>query len=131
MIPFTHADGTPCSTGNDTQCLARGGEAVLERRCAANENCAFPDYPGTVGWKEGFQFYKDAIEGNQGEEIYPLVQDTGGYRRRFDRERKDIFHYAFFPHAVGFPKALFPWTKPDGDTVDYNPGTTTVRRAAR
>ena len=36
--------------------------------------------------------------------------DGGGNdcERRFDRVRKDMFHYAFFAHALGLPRAEMP-----------------------
>ena len=45
----------------------------------------YPKYPGTVGWKTGFQLMRDDLFG-------------------FDPTRKDSFHYALFAHSVGIPK---------------------------
>jgi hypothetical protein len=39
-------------------------------------HCQFPDYPGTVSWKIGFQLYRDAPVGPGGEELTPAEQDT-------------------------------------------------------
>lgn len=60
---------------------ARGGKAIPETACDPSlEPCQFPDYPGTVGWKAGFQKIK-------------LLN--------FDRNRKDIFHWSLFAHNSG------------------------------
>ena len=42
--------------------LAHGGEAIVEEACGAGgqSNCRFPNHPGTVGWKSGFQYHRDA-----------------------------------------------------------------------
>lgn len=78
--------------------FARGGEAILETACVEDLSatppraCLFPDYPGTVGWKVGFQLYRDARI------------DADG-RRRFDHNRRDLFHYALYAHAGGIPKS--------------------------
>ena len=45
----------------------------------------YPKYPGTVGWKTGFQLIRDELLG-------------------FDPARKDIFHYVLFGHSVGMPR---------------------------
>ena len=60
----------------------------------------YPNYPGTVGWKTGFRFYRDEILG-------------------FSRARKDIFRYALFVHALGIPK----------EENEFLPGTTTPNPA--
>jgi hypothetical protein len=78
----------------------------------------FPNYPGTVGWKSGFLLLKN-------QPLYQLVGGTptsfvlgpnlpsleeqcvnAGVNcvRRFDRNRKDIFRYAFFAHALGLER---------------------------
>ena len=62
-----------------------GGEAIDESAtCSQGQNCQFPNYPGTISWKTGFRFIKNA---------------------HFDEPvRKDIFHYVLFAHALGIPK---------------------------
>ncbi len=41
--------------------LARGGEQILEEACnPLAAGCQYPAYPGTVGWKTGFRFLRDA-----------------------------------------------------------------------
>jgi hypothetical protein len=96
---------------------ARGGETIKERACAADDptvtvQCEFPAFPGTVGWKVGLQLYRDAPVGDNGEELtVAQVENTwqsGSHRRRFDRVRKDYFHYALYGHARGKPKSNLP-----------------------
>lgn len=62
--------------GNLIDCLTAGVQSPLPGQ--------YPDYPGTVGWKTGFNFLKEELG--------------------FDRGRKDIFRYALFAHSLGMPK---------------------------
>ena len=105
--------------------LARGGEALdesittpaCERDPATDPvwKCLFHDYPGTVGWKTGFRYIRDELISWAGDPPdpdsddpcdVPGYEEDGVCKRRFDRNRHDIFHYAFFAHAVGLPKSL-------------------------
>jgi len=135
IIPFKHADGTACTPPPDTSdhtfdgnCLARGGEAIVETACvpsaANNFHCQFPGYRGVVGWKTGFRFLRDqplddpttaANEGN-------CTAAPDSCSRRFDRNRKDIFHYALFAHALGVQRLDDPNTAAD-ESVAGNPAT--------
>ena len=96
---------------------ARGGEAILETVtvCPRDPNdprvCQFSDYPGTVGWKTGYRFLRDEIldRNNIPLPVDPNADDPcdapgSGCVKRFDGNRKDIFHYALFAHALGLPK---------------------------
>ena len=95
---------------------ARGGELITEVACVDDE-CQFPDYAGVVSYKVGAQLYRDAPVAQNGGELLPLAEDTqeaacalsGSFgdecRTRFDRNRRDIFHYALYAHARGVPKA--------------------------
>jgi len=134
VIPFKHADGTACTAPDagdhtfDVNCLARGGESIIETACvpnaANNFHCQFPGYRGVVGWKTGFRFLRDQ----------PLDDPTTAAdesncaaapiscSRRFDRNRKDIFHYALFPHALGVQRLDDPNTLSD-ESVAGNPAT--------
>ena len=107
--------------------LARGGEALPESittpactRLATDPvwKCQFQEYPGTVGWKTGFRYIRDEVIGTTDgspippKPLYPEDDDpcdAPGSKcvRRFDANRMDMFHYAFFAHAVGMPKSLF------------------------
>ena len=126
--------------------LSRGGESIDEMDTVCERGpldppwvCQFSEYPGTVGWKTGFRFLRDEIIGSAPEPLpgEPDVCDAPGNdgpgdpcERRFDRNRKDSFHYALFAHAVGLPKAELPCLDagglPTGDvdgacTVAENP----------
>jgi VCBS repeat-containing protein len=98
--------------------LARGGEAINELATVCTRGatdpptvCQFSDYPGTVGWKTGFQFLRDEVLSGPaplpgGEDLCDLP--GAPCERRFDRNRKDIFRYGLFAHAVGLPKSEDP-----------------------
>lgn len=115
--------------------LARGGEAIDETvttQCSRGPTdppwvCQWDDFPGTVGWKTGFRFLKDEILSGEppplpGEED---VCDLPGSscERRFDRNRKDIFRYAFFAHFAGLPVAEKPCISGAGQPTDADPVT--------
>ena len=116
---------------------ARGGEQVLERECvpSGTETCAFPGYPGTVAWKFGFQKYRDAPIDPNGAELTAVQEDycranPGGTidgiacgRRRFDRIRRDLFHYVLYAHARAKPKSTFPCLDADNKPTEYASGT--------
>ena len=109
--------------------LARGGDAIRETAtvCAPGALddppwvCQFSNYPGTVGWKSGFRFLRDEVL------VAPEGQDCdapgSACERRFDRNRKDMFRYALFAHAIGLPKAEEPCLDATGAAVPPN-GTT-------
>src|SRR5688572_889691 len=109
---------------------ARGGEVIKEEECDPllqatdptqpnSIGCHFPDFPGTVGWKFGFQHYRDqAVDGTDGHELtstqqaqcyqsgtYTGTSGTVSCRRRFDPIRNGLFHYFLYAHALGIPKA--------------------------
>ena len=70
--------------------LARGGELIDETACEPTPNvvdCQFPEYPGTVSWKRGFQLHKEQV---------------------FDANRKDSFRFGLYAHAKAAPKSLLP-----------------------
>jgi hypothetical protein len=116
--------------------LARGGEIVTERACdAENEVCRFPDYPGTVGWKFGFQVVRDFPVRDDGTELTPAQltnSDELGYfdwnngtrRRRFDLKRRDLFHYVLYAHTLWKRKSPLPCLV-DGQPAPYPEGSTT------
>ncbi len=98
--------------------LARGGEAIDEMTSTLCESkgapwdCQFNAYPGTVGWKTGFRYLRDEVLSVEpaplpGEDD-PCDAPGSSCTRRFDRNRKDIFHYALFAHALGLPKSESP-----------------------
>jgi hypothetical protein len=126
IIPFKRADGTTDCTPPDASdhtfdvsCLARGGEAIVETACvpSATNNCRFPAYRGVVGWKTGFRFLRDQpLDGN-------CAVDPNTCSRRFDRNRKDIFHYALFAHALGVQRLDDPNTTSVNESVLDDPTT--------
>ena len=88
-----------------------------EKKCGTvvTATCNFPDWPGTVGWKTGFEAIKNApVSDPMGrwEELTPAQEDAasvqGNCRRRFDRARKDMFHYLLVAHSLGVPKSFDP-----------------------
>ena len=111
---------------------ARGGDGIGETvtQCTRLPTdppwvCQFSAYPGTVGWKSGFRFLRDQVFSVTPTpppttpptplEDYcdvpvpnsnPVVLYTCD--RRFDRNRKDIFRYALFAHALGLPQSEEP-----------------------
>jgi hypothetical protein len=73
--------------------VARGGNAITETTCTDYDQCAFPYTPGVVRWKTGFRRFRDGNVGDSPALSYP----------RFARNRKDMFRYALFAHALGIP----------------------------
>jgi hypothetical protein len=70
--------------------LARGGEEIPETKvCDVGGNCAFPGFYGVVGWKRGFQVLKEPV---------------------FDENRRHMFRWALFAHALGLPRDDDPAT---------------------
>ena len=68
--------------------------------------CQFPD-PGTVGWKTGFRFLRDSPISLSDDACEAAERDGNPAtvcERRFDRNRKDMFRYVLFAHALGIPK---------------------------
>ena len=87
IIPADHSGG--------------GGEALNEYCATDPAPCVpgatqFPDYPGTVTWKTGFNFIKNGTP--------PGPNPGNGLPAHFDRNRRDIFHYVLFAHTLGLPK---------------------------
>ena len=77
------------SAGQLTECLTVNGQQPLPGQ--------YPAYPGTVGWKTGYNFLKEELG--------------------FERGRKDIFRYALFAHSLGMPKEPCFLTDANGDYV--------------
>jgi hypothetical protein len=117
---------------------ARGGEEIEEKACVPNPTagitCQFPGYEGVVGWKVGFYYYKDAaVDPTTGAQLSVANEDAcepNCQRRRFDRNRKDIFHYFLFAHALGVPVnlCLLPNGLPDTECQENNPDFHIPRR---
>ena len=100
--------------------LARGGEMILEKACMPDHDgdpatpdveCQFPDFPGTVSWKIGYELYRDAPVADDGGDLSPEgvcsnAATCSTHRLRFDRDRLQFFHYMLYAHARGKPKEL-------------------------
>ena len=96
--------------GNSGYPVALATGAIQEQTCTdttdANGNpvlCSFPNQPGIVGWKGGFQFFKNQPL-NYPDETSCEQALTGPCIRRFQHGRKDSYHYALFAHAAGLPE---------------------------
>lgn len=147
--PFTNADGSPgitvhidvgdiaayrCQTGDCLAAaaddylvpslLARGGELIEEGACVSlGPDCQFPAYPGTVAWKSGLQWHRDAPVGDNGEALTTddLEAWSAGtvHRKRFDPSRRGLFHYVLYAHARAKPRSPFPCVDALGAPVAY------------
>ena len=67
--------------------FASGGEHAEETACDPESDapCQFPYNAGTVGWKSGYQYFRDVVF-------------------HFDPLRFNIFHFVLSAHALGLPK---------------------------
>jgi Bacterial Ig domain len=124
--------------------VARGGEMITEAKCVPQDpnnpyaTCRFYDYPGTVGWKFGFEAFRDAPVTDDGQELTSVAQlqtwyagTTANYtlhRRRFDSSRRQFVHYVLYAHAQGRSKSLPCVLNGDpvvnGHPADYDVGGT-------
>ena len=72
-------------------------------------NCQFDNYPGTVGWKLGLRFIRDEPLSPTTYEQCEAYEKDGNpsttCQRRLDSNRRDMFHYAWFAHALAIPQA--------------------------
>jgi len=106
--------------------LARGGESIAEVPCQLTvPDCQFPGYPGTVSWKIGYQFYRDAPVDPDGIELPAAAMDacvaSGACRSRFDQNRLNFFHYILYAHAKGKPKCAGTTPAEQAACVEGNP----------
>jgi hypothetical protein len=94
----------------------KGGSLIPEALCtqagtlagtSPPEICAFPGYPGVVGWKNGVRAYRDAPVDVATHSVVCVAGQTG-CEPRMPRNRKDIFHYALMAHALGYPSIENP-----------------------
>ena len=109
IVPVTDLDGVP---------LARGGESIVEKACVSTPTapCRFPSHPGTYGWKNGVKYAKEAPVGPLGQELTEAQETacnadpvcSATTRRRFDRNRKDMFHFGLIAHTLGMGVSDFP-----------------------
>jgi hypothetical protein len=112
-----------------TSAGAIGGSPIPEQSCIPNpagpggillgssppKPCAFPNFAGAVGWKSGLRGYRDqpvdvathSIACASSPGVIPA-----GCEPRLPHTRKDIFHYALFAHALGYPTSASLTTPP-------------------
>ena len=139
-VHFDLGNGYPVFSGVDAYAeryvirgaQARGGELIKEVACIPNPaqgvECRFPFYPGTVRWMLDYASLRagpvkangTAFDRSIPEEAAAeaLCRTEGNCRRRFDRVRKTLFHWALYAHSRGTPKSSDP-ASPDF----YVPGT--------
>ena len=96
--------------GNPAYPAALSTGAIQEQACTdttdASGNpvlCEFPNQPGLVGWKDGFEFLKNQPL-NYPDENSCEQALSGPCIRRFQHGRKDSYHYALFAHGAGLPQ---------------------------
>ncbi len=96
--------------GNPGYPAALATGAIPEQTCTdttdASGNpvlCEYPNQPGLVGWKAGFEFLKNQPL-NYPDETSCEQALSGPCIRRFQHGRKDSYHYALFAHAAGLPE---------------------------
>jgi hypothetical protein len=108
-----------CANAWTTDCaiipanLALGGNPIAETPCSAagttpsGASCAFPNFAGVVGWKNGLRAYRDEPVQRSNNSL-PCAAGQAGCDLRMPRNRKDIFHYSLFAHALGYPSPSNP-----------------------
>jgi hypothetical protein len=91
--------------------------------------CPYPNQPGVVGWKAGFEFLKNQPLNYPDELSCETQTPPGGSPgtgppcvRRFQHGRKDSYHYALFAHALGLPE----WSLLGGSLSSVGASGTTV-----
>lgn len=84
------------------------GSAIQEQTCTDTSTalCTYPNQPGIVAWKAGFEFVKNQPL-NYPDENSCEQALNGPCIRRFQHGRKDSYHYALFAHALGLPQWSF------------------------
>ena len=123
-----HSSGS--GSGGLDQTVARGGEAIKEKACVPNPPtviCTFTDWPGLLGWKTGFYYFKNAFEQQSGEEWPTTAQEdacetTVGCRRRFDPNRKHIFHFGLIAHSTSLVNPATPGVPSKSSGAGDKPG---------
>jgi X-X-X-Leu-X-X-Gly heptad repeat protein len=112
--------------GNPGYPAALATGAIQEQTCTdttdASGNpvlCEYPNQPGLVGWKDGFEFLKNQPL-NYPDEASCEQALNGPCIRRFQHGRKDSYHYALFAHAAGLPE----WGLQGGSLIMVAAGNT-------
>jgi len=96
--------------GNPGYPAALATGAIQEQTCTDSKDlqgnpvlCEYPNQPGLVGWKAGFEVLKNQPL-NYPDETSCEQALNGPCIRRFQHGRKDSYHYALFAHAAGLPE---------------------------
>ena len=96
--------------GNPGYPAALATGAIQEQTCTDTTDtqgnpvlCEYPNQPGLVGWKAGFEVLKNQPL-NYPDETSCQQALNGPCIRRFQHGRKDSYHYALFAHAAGLPE---------------------------
>lgn len=81
------------------------GNTIQEQTCtdSAGALCPYPNQPGIVFWKTGFESIKNQPL-NYPDEASCEAAANGTCFRDFQHGRKDSYHYALFANAVGLPE---------------------------
>ena len=110
-------------TGNSGYVAPYGTGAIQEQTCTDSSTalCPYPNQPGIVGWKSGFESYKNQPL-NYTDETSCEAAANGPCIRRFQHGRKDSYHYALFAHALG----LAEWALNGGSLVSIVASGNTV-----
>ena len=82
--------------------------------------CTYPNQPGVVGWLAGFAFLKNQPLNYKDEASCEAAGPA--CQRRFQRGRKDSYHYVMFANALGGPG----WTLQDGSLTSVVASGNTV-----
>ncbi len=72
--------------------------------------CPFASQPGVVGWPGGVNFLQNQLVDSTSDQICTTSPPGANCVPRFQRGKKDSWHYALFAHALGLPK----WTLQSG-----------------
>ncbi len=90
--------------------------AIQEATCQDSSGsplCPYPNQPGVVGWPGGVIFFQnqlvDTATGNVDHDC-PTLSPPASCVLRFQRGKKDSYHYVLFGHALGLPN----WTLQSG-----------------
>lgn len=98
---------TPSCAIIRTSAGTKGGDRIPEVPCTDPARCAFPGYAGVVGWKNGLRAYRDQLV-DATTRVACATPDQPGCEPRFPYQRKDIFRYVLFAHALGLPAPQDP-----------------------
>jgi len=90
--------------------------AIQEATCQDSSGsplCPYPNQPGVVGWPGGVIFFQNQLvdtAANNLDHDCPTLSPPASCVLRFQRGKKDSYHYVLFGHALGLPN----WTLQSG-----------------